>query len=155
MLALLLFATLLSGCGAKTEQSTDGSLTRLARMDRAVMENGWYNQTLTEITPTHYSDADGNEIIYYLCHTAYVDSEEAGASELNTEAFQTIVDPNTAENICACDVNGMTAAIYEKSARTYLCWTATPEYSFVLEYDPAITDEAEIFKMAESVPAVS
>lgn len=154
MFALLPLVILLS-CGAKADQSIDGSLTRLARMDRAVTENGWYNQTLTEITPTHYSDADGNEIIYYLCYTVYVDSAEAGASKLNTEAFQTIIDPNTAENICACDVNGMTAAIYEKSARTYLCWTATPEYSFVLEYDPTITDEAEIFKMAESVSAVS
>lgn len=155
MLALVLFAALLSGCGAEAEHSAVGALSQLATMDRAVTENGWHNQSLTEITPTHYNDAHGNEIVYYLCHTAYVDGVDANTPELNTAAFQTIIDPATAKNVRPCDVNGMTAAIYETVDLAYLCWTATPEYSFVLEYDPETTDETEIFKMAESIPAVS
>ena len=155
MLALVLFAALLSDCGAKATQRTDEALAQLARIDQAVTENGWDNKSLTEITQTHYSDAEGNEIVYYLCHTAYVDGAEAEITELNTEAFQTIITPDAAKKIRTCEINGMAAAIYDKDNHSYLCWTATPEYSFALEYDPKAVDETEIIKMAASVSSVS
>ena len=144
-----------SGCGAGAEQSNEEALAQLAAIDKAVTENGWDQKSLTEITQTHYSDAEGNEIIYYLCHTAYADGAEAKSPELNTEAFRTIIDPDTAESVRNCDLDGTSAAIYENAGNAYLCWTTSPEYSFVLEYDPETVDEAEIIKMAASVPSVS
>lgn len=155
VLVSCLIIVLASGCGAKGNKSTDEALTQLAVIDKAVTENGWDEKSLTEISQTRYSDAEGNEIIYYLCHTAYADAAAAETPDLNTEAFRTIIDPDTAEGARDCELNGLPAAIYENTGRAYLCWTASPEYSFVLEYDPEAVDEAEIIKMAASVPSIS
>ena len=146
---------LASGCGAKANQDAYEALTKIAAIDKAVTKNGWDRKSLTEISQTYYSDADGNEIIYYLCHTAHADGADGTSAKLNAEAFRTIIDPDTAESARDCELDGTPAAIYENAGRAYLCWTASPEYSFVLEYDPKAVDEAEIIKMAASVPPVS
>ena len=42
------------------------------------------------------------------------------------------------------------AALYEFDEHSYLCWTDTPEISYVLEYSPEAVPDEEIVKMAES-----
>lgn len=37
------------------------------------------------------------------------------------------------------------------NGRTYLCWTLYSEVSCVIEYSPDVTEEIDIFHMAESV----
>ena len=39
---------------------------------------------------------------------------------------------------------------YEFDEHSYLCWTDTPEISYVLEYSPEAVPDEEIVKMAES-----
>ena len=49
-------------------------------------------------------------------------------------------------------MNGAEAMLYTVGERAYLCWTAVPGYTFVLEYNPGEVAEEDIFRMAESVP---
>ena len=42
------------------------------------------------------------------------------------------------------------AALYKKGESAYLCWTYSPEVTYVLEYNPEQLDDSEIIKMAES-----
>lgn len=41
---------------------------------------------------------------------------------------------------------------YEKDGRRFLCWTLSPQETCVLEYSPDAVSEADILRMAESVP---
>ena len=41
-------------------------------------------------------------------------------------------------------------ALYKKGQSAYLCWTYSPEISYVLEYNPDLMEDSEILKMAQS-----
>lgn len=155
--ALTIFLTLgifccavLSACDAETSARSDGAAERLDRMGRVFEEDGWTKEAMTEVTPVTYEDDDGNTVVYYVCKTTYYEAEPMPEG-LNTDAFSGILDPETADSERACGVNGSAAALYAKGERAYLCWTDTPEYTFVLEYDPKAVTEEEIFRWAESV----
>ena len=45
-------------------------------------------------------------------------------------------------------------ALYEKDDTAFLCWTYSPEVTYVLEYTPSKIDDSEIIKMAESAEPV-
>ena len=38
---------------------------------------------------------------------------------------------------------------YKKDDTAFLCWTYSPEVTYVLEYTPSKIDDSEIIKMAE------
>lgn len=104
----------------------------------------------SKIVPITLVGAQGDELIYYVCQTEWMD-EECVTSGLSPVLDQ-IIDPETADSTEYCQVNGLDAALYHKDDRAYLCWTVSAEYSLALEYDPDILSEEEIFKIAESVP---
>ena len=106
---------------------------------------------LTYTSPVTYTDDQGNTIVYYALRTHYGENEPEIPDGLDTQAIHTVFDTAAADTERACTVNGMPAALYTQNGRAYLCWTKSPEFSFVLEYDPAVEAEEEIFKMAESV----
>lgn len=82
--------------------------------------------------------------------TEAVSTKQTG---LNTEAIAAVIAPDEAESYRECAVSGLPAAIYQKEGRAYLCWTIIPELSCVIEYDPAVENENDMLRMAESVPA--
>ena len=45
-------------------------------------------------------------------------------------------------------------ALYNKDDTAFLCWTYSPEVTYVLEYTPSKIDDSEIIKMAESAELV-
>lgn len=110
-------------------------------------------QTVAEVYDLVYSDDEGNVIIYYVCVTTYYQTDPNDQTDLNTNAIAAIINPDEAESCRECFVSDLPAAIYKKGGRAYLCWTIIPELSCVIEYDPTIENEADIFRMAESVPA--
>jgi len=117
------------------------------------MGDEWKKQTVTMVSDLVYSDAEGNTIIYYICVTTYYEADANDQTGLNTDAISAVIPPNEAESCRECTVSGLPAAIYQKDGRAYLCWTIIPELSCVIEYDPAVENEADMFRMAESVPA--
>ena len=98
-----------------------------------------------------YADAEGNTIVYYVLRTIYRNTEPPTVEGLDRHAIRTIFNPETAQTSEPLEIRGLPGMRCTLGERTYLCWTASAEYSFVLEYDAAVTPEQEILDMAESV----
>ena len=72
---------------------------------------------------------------------------------MNTDAIGMVIDFTQIQNRRDCKVNAYDAFQCEIDDRSYLCWTISPEISCVIEYSADVNDEADIFRMAESVQA--
>lgn len=137
--------------GARKPSPVEDALQRVARIE-AALDDSWERQSTTVASPAVYRDAAGNTLVYYLCRTVYHAADPADVAGLNLAALQSVLDPDAADSSRSCSVNGLDAMLYEKGGRRFLCWTLSPEYTCVLEYSPDAVTEADIFKMAESVP---
>ena len=124
----------------------------LNRVENALGDE-WKKQTVTKVSDLVYSDNEGNNIVYHVCTTTYYEADATKQSGLNTGAISAVISPDEAESCRECTVSGLPAAIYQKDGLAYLCWTIMPELSCVIEYDPAVEREEDMFRMAESVPA--
>ena len=135
----------------------DRMLSELERIDRAVVEtiDGIQKQRMTEAIPVTYSDTDGNAAAtYFICKTTYYEADPSNVTGLDIDAIVGIINPGEADDVTPCWVNDMAAAWYKKGDRNYLCWTDTPEYSFVIEYNSEFITDEEVMRMAESVQRV-
>lgn len=108
-------------------------------------------KSISKVTPYTYADSFGNPITYYCCQTTYISDEYGEDIGLNTDAIGMVIDFAQIENKRQCKVNEYDAFQCEIEKRSYLCWTISPEISCVIEYNAEIVDEADIFRMAESV----
>ena len=108
-------------------------------------------KSLSKVTPFSYTDSAGNIITYYCCQTTYLADEYGENTGLNTDAIGMVIDFTQIQNSRECKVNAYDAFQCEMGERSYLCWTISPEISCVIEYSADVNDEADIFRMAESV----
>jgi len=108
-------------------------------------------QSISKVTPFTYTDSKGNKIVYYCCQTTYVSDEYGEDTRLNTDAIGMVIDFTQIQNRRECKVNAYDAFQCEIDDRSYLCWTISAEISCVIEYSADVNDEADIFRMAESV----
>lgn len=130
----------------------DEMMDMLNRVENALGDE-WKKQAVTKVSDLVYSDNEGNNIVYYVCATTYYEADAIKQSGLNIEAISAVISPDEAESFRECTVSGLPAAIYQKDGQAYLCWTIRPELSCIIEYDPAVESEKDMFRMAESVPA--
>jgi hypothetical protein len=108
-------------------------------------------QSVAKVTPFPYTDSEGNTIVYYCIQTAYLENESGGNTGLDMNAISMVVDPELIESKRDCKVNEYDAFLCELVARSYLCWTLSPEISCVIEYSPEAVSEDSVFRMAKSV----
>lgn len=130
----------------------DDMMDMLIRVENALGEE-WKKQTVTKVSDLVYSDNGGKTIVYHVCTTTYYEADSAKQTGLNTDAISAVISPDEVESYRECTVSGLPAAIYQKNGCAYLCWTIIPELSCVIEYDPTVTSEEDMLRMAESVPA--
>ena len=109
-------------------------------------------QSVSKVTPFTYTDSEGNTIVYYCCQTDYLGNGSGGYTGLDVNAIGMVIDMTQIENKRECKVNGYDAFLCELGDRSYLCWMLSPEFSCVIEYSKGSIDEADVFRMAESVP---
>ena len=154
MIAFVILLLILATAIILVERSMpqDTAQNMLNRLE-STLGDKWKKQTATEVTDLVYSDGQGNTIIYYVCITTYYDTIPNTQTGLNTDAIAAVVDPDKAESYRECTISGLPAAFYYKDGRSYLCWTIIPELSCVIEYDPKAETEADMIRMAESIPA--
>lgn len=138
-----------------TSKAADNPYEMLERIENALGDE-YKKQSMTELVATlQYGDDDGNTINYYILKTTYYEADPSEVTGLNTDAITLIIDPKTAEACREMKIQDWDAALYEKGELSYLCWTYSPEVSYILEYNPdAVTDE-DIIKMAESAKPIS
>lgn len=136
-------------------------------MEKEDYEQDWV--AVERIYPLNYSDIDGNEIHYYAYTVVYLerDQERGVWHRVEDQAVATpaieskpsmlhekVLDPATAEASRSCMVGEIPGFLYDKGGRRYLWWTPETGTTLVLDYDPDIQSEADMFRMAESVGPV-
>lgn len=122
----------------------------LERIERALGDE-YKKQSMTELVATlQYGDEDGNTINYYILKTTYYEADPAELTGLNTSAVSLIIAPETAVGCRKMKIQDWDAALYETKTLSYLCWTYSPEVSYILEYNPEVVADEEIIKMAQS-----
>lgn len=157
LLLILSLALITAGCAAQPEPEKsqhEEFIEYVSRVEAAadkVIGDEMPKQAKTLVIPVTWEDEDGNDVIYRIIQTTYFNADPAEVTGLNVEAIREIIDPDEAESSRDCEINDNPGAWYEKGNRIYLCWTDTPEYSFILEYSPGTLTEDEAVKMAESV----
>ena len=108
-------------------------------------------KSISKVTPYAYADSVGNTITYYCCQTTYISDEYGEDTGLNTDAIGLVIDFAQIDNKRQCKVNEYDAFQCKMGKRSYLCWTISPEISCIIEYNAEVVDEADAFRMAESV----
>ena len=126
---------------------------QISNMENALKEvdDDFECKSLSKVTPYTYADSSGNTITYYCCQTTYISDEHEENTGLNTDAIGMVIDFAQIENKRHCKINEHDAFQCEIEERSYLCWTISPEISCVIEYSAVAIDEADIFRMAESI----
>lgn len=115
------------------------------------LDTGYEKQSATEVYRFHYSDGNGGRIVYHLCLTTYYAADPESVIGLDTDAISAVLDLENTPAEKELEVNGKPAVICQKDARTYLCWTISPEVSAILEYSPEAVSEEEALRIAQSV----
>ena len=109
-------------------------------------------QTVSEVIVqlTYARKGGSNPIYYYFVKTTYYEADPAKITGLNTDAFRTVFDPDRAETAEEMMIQDWYGCLYRLPEKSYLCWTAAPDISYILEYDPLVVSDADIIRMAES-----
>ncbi len=138
---------------SRQENNYDKLLEAAADVEAAMMEmdGDWQKVSQTMDTPVTFSDDDGNTIVYHCLTTEHFQDPPEDFSGVDLRAVQCVIEPEDADSVRECFVNEVSALLYTKGERAYLCWTLAPEYSFVIEYTPDAVAEEDIFIMAEDL----
>lgn len=108
-------------------------------------------QSFSQVKPYVYEDPDGNQVVYYYCHTTYAQGVAPEDEGLNMDALKLVVDFDALDSKTECEVNTREALQCELEDRIWLCWTLSPEVSCVIEYPRSVLSAEEVMKMAESI----
>lgn len=137
------------------EKENEGSPTDMKnRIEAAIKEvlgDEYKKQTETVVAGTlKYADKEGDAISYHILKTTYYKADSSEVMGLNVDALGVLFEPDSANSCKEMKIKDWDAALYEFDELSYLCWTDTPEVSYVLEYNPNVVPDEEIIKMAES-----
>ncbi len=128
------------------------SLTGCSGEKEGILSEDWKKQSSTAVASHIYQDSAGNQIVYYCCKTTYYNGAVTPAvGTLDRQALSAVIDLDQVSGIKECAVWRWPALLCQQDDRSYLCWTISPEYSCVIEYDANAVTEDDIFRMAESV----
>ena len=107
----------------------------------------------TELSATlTYGDKtdEDNNIYYHILKTTFYEGDPAEITGLHTEALGVLFPVDSMDSCEEMMIQDWYGALYKKDDTAYLCWTYSPEVTYVLEYTPSKIDDSEIIKMAES-----
>ena len=140
------------GSFAKENEDTPSDMAnRIEAAIKDVLGDNVKKQTETVVAGTlKYSDKEGNEINYHILKTTYFEADPSEVTGLNVDALGVLFNPDSANSCKEMKIKNWDAALYEFDELSYLCWTDTPEASYVLEYNPDVIPDEEILKMAKS-----
>ena len=97
-----------------------------------------------------YKTDEDNNIYYHILKTTFYEGDPAEITGLHTEALGVLFPVDSMDSCEEMMIQDWYGALYKKDDTAYLCWTYSPEVTYVLEYTPSKIDDSEIIKMAES-----
>ena len=154
LIVVFLFLGVIFAIRAFANESEDTPMDMANKIEAAIKEvlgDDVKKQTETVVAGTlKYSDKEGNEINYHILKTTYFEADPSEVTGLNVDALGVLFNPDSAYSCKEMKITNWDAALYEFDELSYLCWTDTPEASYVLEYNPDVISDEEILKMAES-----
>lgn len=154
LIAVFLLLGVVFATGALASESENNPRDMINKFEAAVKEvlgDDYKKQTETVVAGTiKYGDKEGNEINYHILKTTYYEADPSEVTGLNVDALSVLFNPDSANSCKEMKIKDWDAALYEFDELSYLCWTDTPEASYVLEYNPDVIPDEEILKMAES-----
>ncbi len=150
VIVVSILALVFLGIRIRTSKTADDPHEMVERIENALGDE-YKKQSMTELAATlQYSDGAESTINYYILKTTYYEADPEEVTGLNTDAIALIVDPNSADSCQEMKIQEWDGALYSKGELSYLCWTYSPEVSYILEYNPSLIADEEIIKMAES-----
>ena len=84
----------------------------------------------------------------------WLDFENEEITGLHTEALGVLFPVDSMDSCEEMMIQDWPGTLYKKDDTAFLCWTYSPEVTYVLEYTPSKIDDSEIIKMAESAELV-
>ena len=111
----------------------------------------------TELAATlTYGDKtdEDNNIYYHILKTTFYEGDPAEITGLHTEALGALFPVDSMDSCEEMMIQDWPGALYKKGDTAFLCWTYSPEVTYVLEYTPSKIDDSEIIKMAKSAELV-
>ena len=120
---------------------------------RAIVGEDVKKISKTELAATlTYGDKtdEDNNIYYHILKTTFYEGDPAEITGLHTEALGVLFPVDSMDSCEEMMIQDWYGALYKKDDTAYLCWTYSPEVTYVLEYTPSKIDDSEIIKMAES-----
>ena len=111
----------------------------------------------TELAATlTYGDKtdEDNNIYYHILKTTFYEGDPAEITGLHTKALGVLFPVDSMDSCEEMMIQDWPGALYKKDDTAFLCWTYSPEVTYVLEYTPSKIDDSEIIKMAESAELV-
>lgn len=118
-----------------------------------ILGDNYTKHSITELTATlTYRDITNNEnqIYYHILKTTFYNGNPTDITGLNTEALGVLFCVELMDTYEIMQIQNCDAALFKNNDVAYLCWTYSPEFSYVLEFNPNTIDDTEIIKMAES-----
>ena len=86
--------------------------------------------------------------------TTFYEGDPKEITGLHTEALGVLFPVDSMDSCEEMMIQDWPGALYKKDDTAFLCWTYSPEVTYVLEYTPSHLDDSEIIKMAESAEPV-
>lgn len=157
LLLILAFSMFTVGCGAKEP------IDEVSEQEKMVesIENAMYEVlgddlkkvSKHELVATmHYGHEDGSGygINYRIIKSTYYEADTEEISGFNKDAVGVLFSPDSADSYEDLTIQEWPAARYRVGDLSYLCFTYSPEVTYVLEYKADEIEDAEIMKIAES-----
>ena len=158
LIAVILIFGVVFAIGSFAKKDEDMHQDMINRIESAIKEvlgDDVKKQIETVVAGTlKYADKEGNEINYHILKTTYYEADPSEVTGLNVDALEVLFNPDSANSCKEMKIKDWDAALYEFDDLSYLCWTDTPEVSYVLEYNPDAVQNEEIIKMAENAEKV-
>ena len=141
----------------KKEMNFDEFADRFEKGAEEVLGEDVKKVSKTELAATlTYGDQNDkdNNIYYRILNTTFYEGDPEEITELHTEALEVLFPVDSMDSCEEMMIQDWPGALYKKDDTAFLCWTYSPEVTYVLEYTPSKIDDSEIIKMAESAELV-
>ncbi len=141
----------------KKEMNFDEFADRFEKGAEEVLGEDVKKVSKTELAATlTYGDQNDkdNNIYYRILKTTFYEGDPGKITGLHMEALGVLFPVDSMDSCEEMMIQDWPGALYKKDDTAFLCWTYSPEVTYVLEYTPSKLADSEIIKMAESAAIV-